>query len=91
MKKIRIKKRNGSLEDFQIEKISKILDWSTQDLNGVSSEAVSLNAKLALYDGITSSEIHEILINSAANLISEQAPNYQFVASRLLNYHLRMA
>ena len=38
---------------------------------------------------MTSSEIQETLIKSAADFISEETPNYQYVAGRLINYHLR--
>ncbi len=34
-------------------------------------------------------DIQETLIKSAADLISEETPNYQYVAGRLINYHLR--
>ena len=50
---------------------------------------IPLNANLSLYDGISSSEIHQILIKSANDLISTQSPNYQYVAARLLNMQLR--
>ena len=38
---------------------------------------------------MTSSEIQETLIKSAADLITEDTPNYQYVGGRLINYHLR--
>lgn len=48
-----------------------------------------MNANLSLYDGISSEEIHQILIKSANDLISTSSPNYQYVAARLLNMQLR--
>jgi ribonucleoside-diphosphate reductase alpha chain len=42
-----------------------------------------------LYDKIPAYDIHELLIKSAAELISEHTPNYQFVAARLISYKLR--
>jgi ribonucleoside-diphosphate reductase alpha chain len=86
---IKIKKRNGSSEKFNIEKINKIIQWAVNGLNNVSLTDVEINAKINIHEGITTKEIHNLLIESAANLISVEKPNYQFVAGRLLNYQLR--
>ena len=89
MKAIKIAKRDGRLEPLDFEKIHKVLEWSAADLTGVSISEVELRANLQLYDGIPSNDIHELLIKSAAELISESTPNYQFLAARLVNYKLR--
>lgn len=86
---MKIQKRNGEKEDFSVEKIHKVLEWATDGINGVSFSDIEMNANLALYDGMSSDEIHQILIKSANDLISKSAPNYQYVAARLLNMHLR--
>ena len=86
---IKIKKRNGLSEKFNIEKINKVIEWAVNDLSNVSLTDVEINAKINIHEGITTKEIHNILIESAANLISVEKPNYQFVAGRLLNYQLR--
>ena len=86
---MQVTKRNGEKEDFSVEKIHKVLEWATKDINNVSFSEVEMNANLSLYDGISSSEIHQILIKSANDLISTQSPNYQYVAARLLNMQLR--
>jgi ribonucleoside-diphosphate reductase alpha chain len=88
-KEIFIKKRNGKLETFNADKINKILQWSTENIKNVSFEEVAMNAHLSFFDGMTSKDIHSMLIEASANLISEEKPNYQYVASRLLNYQLR--
>ena len=41
------------------------------------------------YDGITSKEIHQVLIQGCADMITEKTPNYQHVAANLLNFYLR--
>lgn len=82
-------KRDGSKEPLQYDKINKILMWATDGINGVSASDVAMNAQLQLYDGITTEAIHNVLIQSAANMISEDSPNYQYVASKLANYLLR--
>ncbi len=88
-KEISIKKRNGKLEKFSADKINKILQWSVDGLKGVSFEEIAMNAHLSFFEGMDSKDIHSMLIESAANLISEEKSNYQFAASRLLNYQLR--
>jgi|688.fasta_scaffold32658_6 ribonucleoside-diphosphate reductase alpha chain len=88
-KEIFIKKRNGNVEKFNADKINKILQWATEDIKSVSFEEVAMNAHLSFFDGMTSKDIHAMLIEASANLISEDKPNYQYVASRLLNYQLR--
>jgi len=86
---MQVTKTSGEKEDFSVEKIHKVVQWATKDINGVSFSDICMNANLSLYDGISSSEIHQILIKSANDLISESAPNYQYVAARLLNMQLR--
>lgn len=82
-------KRNGSKEPYNIEKINRIIEWAIDGLEGVSLSEIEINIKLNLKDGITSTEIHDLVTESAANLISLEKPNYQYVAARLLNYQLR--
>ena len=86
---MQVTKRDGSKEDFLVEKIHKVVSWAVKGINGVSLSDVEMNANLSLYDGISSSEIHQILIKSANDLISTSTPNYQYVAARLLNMQLR--
>jgi len=84
-----IKKRSGEFEKFNIEKINKVINWATEGISGVSLSEVEINAKLNITENITTQDIHQVIIDSAANLISLKKPNYQYVASRLLNYQLR--
>ena len=86
---INVTKRNGELEPFDLEKLHKILEWATEGLNGVSISEIELKANLQLFDKIPADTIHELLIKSSAELISENTPNYQYVAARLVNYKLR--
>lgn len=86
---MQVKKRSGEKVDFCVEKIHKVVQWATEGLNGVSFSDIEMNANLSIYDGIATSEIHQILIKSANDLISTSTPNYQYVAARLLNMQLR--
>ena len=89
MKPMKVVKRNENTEEYDIEKIHKVLEWATKGIAGVSFSDIEMNAKLALYDKVSTKEIHKVLIKSANDLISEQTPNYQYVAARLLNFSLR--
>jgi len=86
---IQVTKRNGDSQDFDLEKVHKVLEWATEGLTGVSMSEIELKANIQLYDKIPAYDIHELLIKSAAELISEHTPNYQFVAARLISYKLR--
>jgi ribonucleoside-diphosphate reductase alpha chain len=88
-KTINVRKRNNTLVPFSVEKINKVISWAIEDIAGVSISDIEMNAKLNITDGITTKEIHKVLIESAVNLFTEEYPNYQWVASRLLNYQIR--
>ena len=89
MTQIQIEKRDGSTEDLDLEKMHKVVFYACEDITGVSASEVEIKSHLSFYSGIRSVEIQETLIKSAADLISEDKPNYQWVAGRLINYHLR--
>jgi ribonucleoside-diphosphate reductase alpha chain len=89
MSEIQVIKRNGSKDTLDLEKLHKVVFHACRDINGVSPSEVEIKSSLQFYNGITSSEIQETLIKSAADLISEDTPNYQWVAGRLIVYHLR--
>ncbi len=86
---IQVTKRKGEKEEFDAEKINKVLLWATQDLTGVSASDIAMNANIQFYNGIKTEQIHKVLVESAVNLINEKTPNYQYVAGNLLNYLLR--
>ena len=86
---INVKKRNGSSEPLDLDKINKVVSWAIEGLNNVSLSDIAINAKLNFVDGVTTREVHSALIDSASNLISLDNPEYQYAAGRLLNYQLR--
>jgi len=88
---IQVKKRNDELESIDLEKMHKVVFWATEGIENVSASEVEMRSQLQFYEGITTADIQETLIKSAADLISEEFPNYQYVAGRLINYHLRKA
>ena len=82
-------KRNGVVEPLNLEKMHKMVRYACEGLAGVSESQVEMNANLQFHDGIATSDIQEILVKSANDLISLDTPNYQYVAARLLLYGLR--
>lgn len=86
---IMVLKRNGVLEPLDLEKMHKVVFWATRGIENVSASEVEIRSQIQFYNGIKTSDVQETLIKSAADLISEETPNYQYVAGRLINYHLR--
>ena len=86
---ISVTKRDGSTQPFNLDKVHKVLEWAIEGITNVSMSQIELKANIQLYDKIPAYDIHELLIKSAAELISEDTPNYQFVAARLISYKMR--
>ena len=84
----KVKKRDGKLEGLNLDKIHAMVEHACEDLSGVSASQVEIQSGIQFYDGITTSEIQEILVRSASDLISLDHPNYQYVAARLLLFGL---
>ena len=89
MSEIKVIKRDGIPEPLDLEKMHKVVMFACEGIAGVSASEVELKSHIQFFDGITSVEIQETLIKAAADLISEETPNYQWVAGNLVNYHLR--
>jgi len=86
---MQVKKRDGTLENLDIDKLHKVVMYACEGISGVSASEVEINSKIQFFESIATEDIQETLIKSAADLISEETPNYQYVAGRLINYHLR--
>jgi ribonucleoside-diphosphate reductase alpha chain len=84
-----VTKRDGSTERINLDKIHRVLDWAAEGLNNVSISQVELRSHIQFYDGIKTADIHETIIKAAADLISREAPDYQYLAARLAIFHLR--
>ena len=82
-------KRDGLLEDLNIDKLHKVVMFSCEGITGVSASEVEIHSQIQFFEKIKTEDIQETLIKSAADLISEESPNYQYVGGRLINYHLR--
>ena len=84
-----VTKRNGKKESIDLEKIHQVIAWAADGLDNVSVSQVELKSHIQFYDGIKTSDIHETIIKSAADLISEESPDYQYLSARLAVFHLR--
>ena len=85
----KVVKRDGKTEPLDLNKLHVMVEQACKDLAGVSASQVEIQSGIQFYDGISTSEIQEILIRSASDLVSLDHPNYQFVAARLLLFALR--
>ncbi len=84
-----VTKRDGRKERINLDKIHRVIDWAAEGLNNVSVSQVELRSHIQFYDGIKTADIHETIIKAAADLISRDAPDYQYLAARLAIFHLR--
>ena len=89
MTQIYVTKRKGNRELLDLDKLHKVVFWATENINSVSASQVEIASNVQFYNGIKTGDIQETLIKSAADLITEETPNYQHVAGRLICYHLR--
>ena len=86
---MKVTKRDGRLEAIDLDKIHKVVTWAAEGLDNVSVSQVELKSHIQFYNGIRTDDIHETIIKSAADLISEDTPAYQYLAARLAIFHLR--
>lgn len=84
-----VTKRDGTTEPINLEKIHKVISWAAEGLNDVSVSQVELSSHIQFYNGIDSDTIHQTVIKSAADLISVDEPDYQYLSARLCVYRLR--
>jgi len=86
---IKIIKRSGKKVPLNVDKIHFVVEQACDGITGVSASQIEMNSDLQFADGMTSTDIQEILIRSANDLISLDAPNYQYAAARLLLWGVR--
>ena len=64
-----IVKRNGESVPYNVEKIHRVIEWAVEGIKGVTASDIEINADLQKKEGMTTVEIHDVLVDSAANLI----------------------
>lgn len=80
---MQVKKRDGSVEKFDENKILKCLEFACKDLLDVNPKELLESIKYQAYSGITTLEIDKMSILVARSKIEEE-PNYTYVAARLM-------
>lgn len=89
MTNLQVCKRDGRLENINLDKIHRVIEWAAMGLQNVSVSQVEMKSHIQFYNGIRTQDIHETIIKSAADLISAETPDYQYLAARLAIFHLR--
>lgn len=84
-----VSKRDGRKEPLDLDKIHRVIEWAAEGLSNVSVSQVELKSHIQFYDGIRTKDIHETIIKAAADQISKESPDYQYLAARLAVFHLR--
>nr|WP_238537810.1 ribonucleoside-diphosphate reductase subunit alpha [Zavarzinella formosa] len=80
---MQVRKRNGSLEAVEVNKIVRAVLRCAGGLNHVDPMRVAVKTIGGLYDGATTAELDRLSIQTAAGLIAEE-PEYSRLAARLL-------
>jgi ribonucleoside-diphosphate reductase alpha chain len=80
---MRVRKRNGSAEPVDVNKIVRAVNRCCLGLGDVDALRVATKTISGLYDGATTRELDQLSIQTAAGLIAEE-PQYARLAARLL-------
>ncbi|QAU03678.1 aerobic NDP reductase large subunit [Escherichia phage AnYang] len=85
---MQVQKSSGVSQDFDAQKIIKVLTWGCE---GTQIDPYELyeEIKSHLRDGMTTKDIQNLTVKVAANLISVEEPDYQYVAAKQLMFALR--
>ena len=89
MEEIHVIKRDGTKAPIDLTMIHEAVEWACNGYENVSVSDIEIHSKLQFYAGITTAAIQKVMIRSAADLISLEKPNYQYVAARLTLVDLR--
>ncbi len=84
---MQVRKRNGSLEPVDINKIVRAITRCCVNLPSVDSLRIATKTISGLYDGATTKELDKLSIQTAASLIFEE-PEYSLFGARLLNQYI---
>lgn len=85
---MRVRKRNGSLQPVDVNKIVNVVIACSTGLRQVDPMRIATKAISGLYDGATTKELDELCIQTASMLITED-PEYSKIASRLMNRYIQ--
>ena len=80
---MKVQKRNGTLEPVDVMQITKKVARCGAGLKYINPFLVASKAISGIYDGVTTTELDSLLIQTAAMLIKDE-PEYSKLAARLL-------
>lgn len=84
-----VTKRDDTKELADINKIHRVVQWACEGVAGVSASAIEAQAKMKLFNGIRTSDLHRALVDAAHELVALGEYNYDLPAGRLLAYDVR--
>lgn len=79
----KVKKRNGKLEDFDVNKINVFVERCCEGLDNVSASEVVLDMETSFYNKITTEEIDKSIELTAKEKVYKE-PNYSYVAANVV-------
>jgi len=82
-----VRKRNGSLESVDVNKIVRAVGRCATALPNVDVMRVAVKTISGLFDGATTCELDQLSIRTAATLVVEE-PEYSRLAARLLETYI---
>ena len=85
---INITKRDGTKEPLEVNKMHFVVEQACEGLTGVSASQIEMNSQIQFTNNMSSTDIQDILIRSANDLITLENPNYQYAAARLLLWNI---
>ncbi|MFN7696903.1 MAG: ribonucleoside-diphosphate reductase subunit alpha [Deltaproteobacteria bacterium] len=85
--RMQVRKRNGSLEPVDLNKIVSSIQRPSEGLPRVDAMRVATRTVSGLYDGATTRELDQLSIQTAASLVTEE-PEYGKLAARLLSTYV---
>lgn len=80
---MQVTKRDGSHELFDQSKIERLNEFATRGLH-IDRDALQAQIKFLCYDRMKTEEIFQAQMKGASGLISQQFPDFTFVAARYL-------
>lgn len=81
-------KTSGITQDFDSNKIKKVIDWACEGTSISSHDLLSQVVEM-LSDNMKTSDIQKVVIKQAADSISIEEPDYQIIAGRLAMFGMR--
>lgn len=80
---MKVKKRDGRLEEVNLDKITKSIQHACEGLQGTEPYQIAIKTVGGLYDGVSTEQLDMLSIQTAVSFIATD-PQYGRVASRLL-------